>query len=114
MIRFLERQELLEIFAKNGDATALRLAAQLENSTSTELITAEPVTTSTLLPTYETRLAVAERGMGPRTEGLGNFVSALRGESSVEIFSVALASGTAVGLLTTDGNLLAITLVAPE
>ena len=111
MTRFLEPFELRDTLVASGDAVALELADRLEGAKLTELIAAEPANTSSLLPTYETRLAAAEAGIGPRTEGLEHFVAALRIDRPVEIFSVSAADVVGIGLLAATGNLLAVTLV---
>ncbi|WP_104105342.1 hypothetical protein [Nocardioides sp. 616] len=111
MTRFLEPDELRQILASSSDTIAQELADLLEATDSAELIAVEPAAASTLLPTYETRLAAAEAGLGPRTEGLAPFVAALREDRTVEMFSVAMGRTVGIGLLSLDGDLVAITLI---
>lgn len=111
MTRFLERDELREILAASDNAIALELVGLMKDTRSSELVAVEPADTSTLLPTYETRLAAAEAGHGPTTEGLAHFVAALRDARAVEMFSVSLVGAVGIGLLGSGGDLAAITLV---
>lgn len=111
MTRFIERDLLRDLLAVSGDPIGLEMAALLECSQSGELVAIEPATATTLLPTYETRLAAAEAGIGPRTAGLPGFVAALRDAQIAEMFAVSEGGVSGIGLLSPDGDLVAITLV---
>ena len=111
MTRYLERDALRELLASSADPHAHELAAVMADSQSTELVTVSPVTAATLLPTYETRLKAAAAGSGPDTQGLAGFVVALHDQDVAELFAVAEGNITGIGLITSLGEVAAVTLV---
>lgn len=111
MTRYFERDALRELLAGSADPHARELAAVMAGSQSLELVAASPVTAAMLLPTYEVRLRRAAAGVGPNTQGLARFVEALRDQDVTELFGVAEGNFTGIGLLTSLGDVAAVTLV---
>lgn len=111
MTRYLERDVLRELLAESADPNAHKLATVMGDGPSTELIAVNSVTANALLPTYETRLAAATAGVGPETQGLARFVQALRDEDVAEMFAVHEGNLTGIGLITSLGDVAAVTLV---
>lgn len=110
MTRYIERAALRDLLAESADPRALELSEVLANSASTELVAVSPVTVATLLPTYETRLAAAATARGPHTRGLAQFVAALRDQDITEMFAVTEGNITGIGLITSAGDVRAVTL----
>lgn len=111
MTRYLERDVLLDLLAESADPHAHELAAVMSGSSSSERVSVSPASPADLLPTYEARLAAAKAGPGADTHGLAEFVEALRDQDVAEIFSVAEGNLTGIGLMSSLGDVGAVTLV---
>lgn len=111
MTRYLERDALRELLVESADPSARELAAVIADGPSTELVAVDPAKAADLLPIYETRLAAAVAGVGPHTRGLAGFVDALRDQDVAELFAVAEGNVTGIGLITSVGEIGAVTLV---
>lgn len=112
MTRYVERGALRASLLNSAVRLAPELADVLASSTSTELVAVHQVTAAALLPTYETRLGAAADGAGARSRGLAEFVEALRDQDVAEMFAVSADDVTGIGLLSSLGHVVAVTLVS--
>jgi hypothetical protein len=107
--RYLDRSELLVLLCDSRDPLAERASSALD-PTDVEMV---PVHSGGLdRATYEVRLARADAGEGPMTEGLCGFVEALkRPMIEAETIGFRGIDGTCFLVLLDSGQVVAITVI---